>query len=160
MIPWTIRICMAINRRDDCTCKYRHKPSIPDEARQGGFPSIIYIISSNTPPPTPLPHMYKPLPPPFPALPRQETNYPLPTTHSPLNGINQTPLLIPPHHILLHPSNPPENPRPQHAKPRRKHLPRIQQHAQNPKLADEFDEFVHLIEVVLRCDEVCCFGCG
>ena len=73
---------------------------------------------------------------------------------SPLHHIHQTPLLIPPNHILLHPTDRPEHPRPNHAKQRRKQLPRINHHTQNPKLRRKLHKFVHLVEIVLRLDQV------
>lgn len=73
---------------------------------------------------------------------------------STLDNIPQTPLLVPPHHILLHPTHPPKQARPQHAPQRREHLPRIHRHAQHPQGTHKLDELVHLVEVVLRLDQV------
>lgn len=77
---------------------------------------------------------------------------------STLDNIPQTPLLVPPHHILLHPTHPPEQARAQHAPQRREHLPRIHRHAQQPQRAHKFHKLVHLVEVVLRLDQVLSSG--
>lgn len=74
---------------------------------------------------------------------------------SPLHHLPQTPLLIPPHYILLHPTHRPPQPRPQHTQPRRDQLQRIHNNTQNTELARELDDLVDLVEIVLRADQIC-----
>lgn len=83
------------------------------------------------------------------SVPKPSTLHP-----SPFHDIHQTPLLIPAHHILLHPAHRPEQPRPEHAKQRREQLPRIHKHAQDAELARELDKLVDLVEIVLRLDQI------
>ncbi len=73
---------------------------------------------------------------------------------SPLHHIRQTPLLIPAHHVLLHPAHRPKQPRPDDAQQRREQLRRIHKHTQYSKLAGEFDKLVDLVEIVLRLDQI------
>lgn len=82
------------------------------------------------------------------------------TSLSSLDNVHQTPLLISAHHILLHPTHRPEQPRPNHAQQRSKQLPRIHHHTQYPKLAPKLHKLVHLVEVVLRFDQVCGWRSG
>ena len=100
--------------------------------------TIAYIVRSYVPTPIPL-------------VLRTQAQHLRPSR---FHHIPQTSLFIPSHHILLHPTHRPPQPRPNNTKQRSKQLRRVHKHTQNPKRARELDKFVDLVEVVLRLDQV------
>ena len=67
----------------------------------------------------------------------------------PFNRIHQRPLLVPTHHILLHPAYRPKRHRPQHTQARRHQLEPKHQHRQYPKLTHVLHKFIDLVQIVL-----------
>lgn len=77
-----------------------------------------------------------------------------PTPFSALDHLFQTPLLVPSQHVLLHPRDRPPDGRAQHAQRRRQQLQHQHQAREDPKRAEQPDQLVGLVQVILRFDQV------
>ena len=77
-----------------------------------------------------------------------------PTPFSALDHLFQTPLLVPSQHVLLHPRDRPPDGRAQHAHCRRQQLQHQHQAREDPKRAEQPDQLVGLVQVVLRFNQV------